>query len=126
MKREMCAVLLLAALVGVSLWNIRKADALIKDIEEHLDLSEKAMLAGDPGYAEEQLSAALRIWLSAGEYTQIFLRHPELDATSDVFYEALQCLREGKPRTAQAVFARLRYHLDSISGMEHISLGSVL
>ena len=126
MKREICAALLLAALVGASLWNIRRAEALIGEVETHLDLSEKAMLAGDPGYAEEQLNAALRIWLSAGTYTQIFLRHAELDAAGDAFYEALQCLREEKPCTVQIVFARLRRHLDCIAEMEHISLGSVL
>ena len=64
MKREIFALLLLAGLAVLSFWNIRRIDALSEELEEHLALSEKAVLAGDPDYAEEQLEAALRIWLS--------------------------------------------------------------
>ena len=125
MKREICALLLLAALAAVSVWNIRRADALTDEIREHLELSEKALLADDQKYAGEQLEAALRIWLSARAYTQVFLRHPELDATSDVFYETLRDLRAGETRALAAGYERLRYHIDSISDMEHLSLGSI-
>ena len=89
MKREICALLLLAVLAALSIWNIRGADRLVGEIQEHLDLSEKAMLSGDSPYAEQQLEAALHIWLAARGYTQVFLRHPELDNTTDVFYETL-------------------------------------
>lgn len=125
MKREICAVLLLAALAAASYWNIHRADTLTTDIREHLELSEKALLANDPKYAVEQLEAALRIWLAARSYTQVFLRHPELDETSDIFFETLRDLRGGEIRALSAEYERLRYHIDSISDMEHISLGSV-
>ena len=125
MKREICAVLLLAALAAASYWNIHRADTLTTEIKDHLELSEKALLANDPKYAVEQLEAALRIWLSARSYTQVFLRHPELDETSDIFYETLKDLRGGEIRALPAEYERLRYHIDSISDMEHLSLGSV-
>jgi len=125
MKREICALLLLAALAAASVWNIRRADALTDEIREHLELSEKALSADDPKYAGEQLEAALRIWLAARTYTQVFLRHPELDETSDVFYETLRDLRAGETRALSAGYERLRYHIDSISDMEHLSLGSI-
>ena len=92
MKREICALLLLAALAAASYWNIHRADTLTAEIKDHLELSEKALLANDPKYAVEQLEAALRIWLSARSYTQVFLRHPELDETSDIFFETLKDL----------------------------------
>jgi len=126
MKREIFAALLLIALIAASVWNIRRADSLIGEIEEHLALSEKAMLAADPEYAQAQLEAAKRIWLSARSYTQIFLRHPELDSTSDVFYETMEALKGGEIRSLPAAYERLRYHLDSIREMEHISWGTVL
>ena len=125
MKREICAALLLAVLIAASVWNIHRADALIGEIREHLELSEKALLAADPDYAREQLEAAKRIWLSARGYTQVFLRHPELDSTSDVFYETLQELRGGEYRALPAAYQRLRYHLDCIREMEHVSWGTV-
>ena len=125
MKRETCALLLLAVLVAASVWNIRRTDRLIGEIEEHVALSEKAVRADDAAYASEQLDAAFRIWLAAREYTQVFLRHPELDNTSDAFYAAMRELEAGEIRAVPAVYEQLRYHLNTISGMEHVSWGSV-
>ena len=125
MKREILAALLLITLVAASVLNIRRADRLTAEILEHLELSEKAMLAADPDYAEEQFEAAKRLWLSARGYTQVFLRHPELDSTSDAFYETLQELLSGELRALPAAYERLCYHLDSIREMEHISWGTV-
>ncbi len=125
MKREICAVVLLAALVSVSFWNIRRANNLTGEIKEHLNLSEKALLAGDPDYAQEQLEAALRLWFAARGYTHVFLRHPELDNTTDAFYETLQALRGEEIPALPAAYNRLRYHLDCVSEMEHVSWGSV-
>lgn len=125
MKRELFALLLLAGLAALSFWNIRRVDALHAELEEHLALSQKAVLADDAKYAEEQLKAALRIWLSARRFSRVFLPHPELDATSEKFFEALQTLKAGETRSMPAAFGKIRYHLDCISSMQHISLGSV-
>lgn len=125
MKREICALLLLAALAGLSVWNTHRVDALTSEVEEHLRLSEKAVMAGDPTYAEEELKAATRVWLSAKRVTRIFLPHPELDDTSTLFFEAVQCLREGETRSMPAAFAKLRFRLNCIRDMQHVSLQSV-
>ena len=125
MKREICALLLLAALIAVSAWDIRRADALIDEIKEHVALSEKAVRAGDKKYASEQLEAAFRIWLAAETYTQTMLRHTELDGTSDSFYAAMRELDTGEIRAIHAVYDQLRYHLDSIAGMEHPNWGTI-
>ena len=125
MKREICALLLLAALIAGSLWNIRKAERLTDEIEEHLALSEQAVRAGDSKYALDQFEAALRIWLAARGYTEVVLRHAELDSASDAFYDTLEALRGGEYRAVPAAFERLRYHLDCIAGMERVTLGTV-
>ena len=125
MKREICALLLLAALIAVSAWDIRRADALIDEIKEHVALSEKAVRAGDKKYASEQLEAAFRIWLAAETYTQTMLRHTELDGTSDSFYAAMRELDTGEIRAIPAVYDQLCYHLDSIAGMEHPNWGTI-
>lgn len=125
MKREIGAIILLGLLIGASVWNIRRADALVEEIKEHVALSEKAVKAGDPKYAAEQLAAAFRIWGAARNYTQAVLRHPELDGTSDAFYAAMRELRAGETRAVPAVYEQLRYHLDSIAGMEKVSWGTV-
>lgn len=125
MKREIGALLLLGALIAASVWNIHRADTLISDVEEHVALSEKAVLSGDSDYAAEQLDAAFRIWLSAKTYTQTLLRHTELDGTSDAFYAAMRELKAGEIRAVPAVYDQLRYHLDCIAGMEKVSWGTV-
>ena len=125
MKREICALLLLAALIAASVWNIRRVETLISDVEEHVALSEKALLAGDGKYAAEQLEAAFRIWRAAKAYTQTILRHTELDCTSDAFFAARRELSAGEIRAVPAVYDQLRYHLDCIAGMEKVTWGTV-
>ena len=125
MKRELCALLFLLTLFGVASWNIRRADRLTQELEQHLALSQKALLAGDRSYAESELDATVRIWENAKHYTHVFLRHPEIDSVSDAFFHLLQGVRAGDGKELSAAYDLLRYHLDSIAGMEHISLGSV-
>ena len=125
MKREFFALLLLAALAGLSVWNTRRVDAVTDEVVAHLRLSEKAVMAGDPVYAEEQLRAATRVWLSSRRVTRVFLPHPELDEASQLFFEAAQSLREGDTRPMPAAFAKLRFRLGCIREMQHVSLQSV-
>ena len=125
MRREICAMLLLLALFGAAAFNIRAADRLTDEIETHLSLSEKALLAGDRAYAESELAAALRIWRAAEHYTHIFIRHGEIDSASDAFFQLRQGLLAGDGKELSAAYDLLRYHLESIDRMEHISLGSV-
>lgn len=125
MKREIAAVLLLAALFGASFWNNRRLDALTNEVKQHLALSEKALRADDRDRAEAELDAAARIWTAAAHYTHIFLRHPELDNVSDAFFALRQGLLAGDGLELGAAFDLLRYHLECIDSMEHVSLGSV-
>ena len=125
MKRELGALILLLALFGAAAFNIRAAERLTDEIETHLGRSEKALLAGDRAYAETELEAALRIWRSAEHYTHIFIRHGEIDSASDAFFHLQQGLLAGDGKELSAAYDLLRYHLESIDRMEHISPGSV-
>ena len=125
MKREIGALLLLGLLAAASVWSIHRADTLIGEVKEHVGLSEKAVLAGDGKYASEQLDAAFRIWSAARGYTQVLLPHQELDRTSDAFFAAMRELEAGEIRTVPAVYEQLRYNLDCISGMEHVTWGTI-
>ena len=125
MRRELGALLLLLSLFAAAVINIRAADRLTAEIEAHLDRSEKALLAGDRPYAESELDAALRIWQAAERYTHIFIRHSEIDSASDAFFQLQQGLRAGDGKELSSAYDLLRYHLESIDRMEHISIGSV-
>ena len=125
MTRESYAALLLAALIAVSVWSIRRVDRLSDELEAHLAKSEKAALAEDYENAALEADAALRIWLGAKTYTHIFIRHPEIDSVADAFYSLRQTLDARNARELPPVYDLLRYHLGCIREMEHISVGSV-
>ena len=125
MTRESFAALLLAALVAVSVWSIRRIDRLCDELDAHLEKSEKAALAEDYENAALEADAALRIWLGAKTYTHIFIRHPEIDSTADAFFSLQQALGAQNARELPPVYALLRYHLNCIRELEHISVGSV-
>ncbi|MBR3293616.1 MAG: DUF4363 family protein [Oscillospiraceae bacterium] len=126
MTREIAAGLVLALLLAASLGNIAHLDKLIGQIEEDLLQSEAYAEAGDYDAALDALDQALQCWLAADGYTHVFIRHPEIDSSSDAFYELRQLLSERNAEGIPSAFQKLRYHLHSIDEMEHVRLGSVL
>ena len=121
-KREYIAIAVLILLVALSVWNLKSIDALTGDIGIALSKSQSAAEKLDFKAARGYLDR----WLSADSYTHIFLRHPEIDSTADAFYELQQVLMQEDVTACAAAFDKLRYHLNSIDGMEHLSFGSIL
>ena len=125
MKRELAAGTLLALLIAGAWWNIRAVDRLTGDILAGLDTAQTADARGQPEEAREALDKALKRWLEADRYTHNFIRHTEIDATADAFYELQSQLLSGEGDSS-AAYDKLRYHLENIRQMEHPSLGSIL
>lgn len=126
MRRELTASILLLLLLLASVWNIRRVDSLTDQLEESLSFSAQAAEAGDFSRAHALASEALALWLRSDSYTHIFIRHSEIDSTSDAFYELMSLLSQGDGDALPGAYAKLVYHLDSIASMEHVSLGSIL
>ena len=126
MKRELVALSLLVLLcVGAGL-NVRALDTLTGELLSALTLSETQACSGDYAAARETLDRALERWLSADGYTHIFLRHSEIDAVSDSFYDLRSELEAGEGEGLRSLYEKLQYHLDSIDRIEHLSLKSIL
>lgn len=125
-KREYIAVVLLVLLLALSIYNLASIDKLTGEIGIALSKSQSAAEKLDFKSARQYLKEGLTVWLDADEYTHIFLRHPEIDSTADAFYELEQILLQEDLTACAAAFDKLRYHLNSIDGMEHLSLGSIL
>lgn len=125
MKREYGALALLALLSLLALWNVRRADFLVGQIDLSLTRAERALRDGDADTALAAVDSALSVWHSARRYTGVFLRHADVDGVSDAFHELRACLLSGSAESAPADFARLRYRLGTADRMEHLSLGSV-
>lgn len=124
MKRELAAGALLLLLIIGSIWNILYLDRFIEELDAMLNQAEYAAQNGDWDTARSFASLATRRWNAADDYTHIFIRHPEIDSTADAFYELSQLLLQ-EDEGFEAAFGKLRYHLYSIKGMEHPSLGSI-
>ncbi len=126
MKREWVAGALLVLLFLAALVNIVCLDRLIGRIETEIDRAQEFAESGNFTAAEEALDTAIAHWMDANSYTHIFIRHPEIDSTSDAFFELKELLAEENADGFPSAFEKLKYHLNSIDEMEHIRLGSVL
>ena len=125
MKKEIAAALILVLLFIGTLINIQVVDRLTGDILSLLEQAEQAAQDQDMDAAIENAQAAADLWNGADAYTHVFIRHSEIDSTTDAFYELLIQLDSGEAGGAKGAFQLLRAHLTSISGMEQVSFGSI-
>ena len=124
MKRELAAAALLLLLILGAAWNLRSADTLTRQVANSLDRAEQAARQREYDKALLLLKEGQDVWNAQNIYTQIFFRHPDLDALQDAFAQAEQLLRQKDP-SWPAMFMLLRYHLKMVNQMEHLSWGTV-
>ncbi len=124
-KRESAAIFVLTVMVLLSVWNLKKIDSLTDGIIVLLSKSQTSADNLESKEAMKFLNDALELWLKSDRYTHIFIRHSEIDSTTDAFYELKESLMDGESISARAAYEKLRYHLMSIDEMEHPSLGSI-
>lgn len=124
MKREVLAAALLFLTLALLLVNIHALEGLVGELEEHVCRSSAALARGDRELAVSELEAAMTLWQSAESYTHVFVRHSEIDAVSDAFFELNAALRGGD-EADDALYLALLYHLDSIEKMDELRLGSI-
>ena len=124
MKREAAAAGLLFLLVLGAIWNVHVADELIEQVEHSLHRAEQAARLEDYEAARSALSGAKKVWDRHSTYTQIFFRHPDLDAIADAFAGFDQALLQRDPGWS-AMLRLLREHLQTVNAMEHVSIGTV-
>ena len=125
MKKSLAAAAALLLLLGAALWNIRYVDSITDRMIQAAERSRTLLLQNAPADAAKALEEAAELWIGAEGYSHIFLRHAEVDAISDAFFELLSMLESEDPRGADAAFERLEYHLRSLDKMEHITWQSV-
>lgn len=125
MKREYVAAALLLLLILCAAWSIRRTDFLTDQISLSLTRSERAARQGDYPLAVKAAENALALWRGARGFTAVFLRHPDLDGVADAFYDLQEVLLQRDRPALEAAYARLRYHLETLDWMEHLSLGTL-
>jgi len=125
MKRELGALTLLAALILTAAWGVRRTDFLTDQIGLSLQRSERALERGEADNALAALDNALSLWEDGRGFAGVFLRHPDADGVSDAFYQLRQLLLQKDAPGAPAGYAQLRFHLETIDRMEHLSLDTI-
>lgn len=124
-KREYAAIFVLAVMLLLSIWNLKKIDSLTDSLILLLSKSQTSADNLEPRAAMKFLNEGLELWLKSDRYTHIFIRHSEIDSTTDAFYELKESLMGDDSISVRAAYEKLRYHLESIDKMEHPSLGSI-
>lgn len=125
MKKAVFAVTLLLLLCALSLWNLRHLETLTGELLGGVEEAQSHWRREDFQSAEQALDRTIGCWLASDGYTHIFIRHSEIDAASDIFYDLRGDILAKDTENAEANAEKLRYHLQSIYSMEQISLKSI-
>ena len=125
MKKEFIALIILSALIIGSIANVLYLDRLVTNMDSHIKAAIDAYTVKNIESAEYELSCALGEWLNNEAYTHVFIRHAEIDTTTDAYYEALSAIHEKSDSTI-ALLSKTRYHIKSILSMEQVTLKSVM
>lgn len=126
MKKELCAMALLLLLAAGAVINLRRVENLTAELAALADRAEYAAANGDYETARVIMSDAIALWEKNDIYTHIFISHAETDTAADCFFEAAGVIGDGaEPEEIRAAFDKLRYHLDSLTDMERVTLESI-
>jgi len=125
LRREYAAAALLAAIIGISAWNVRKIDRLTVDIEVSVCKSRMAAEQLDFKSAREYLTDGQALWQSADTYARCFFSQDIISEASDAFYELKEHLAQEDATACLPCFDMLRAHLQGLREMEKPSVGSI-
>ena len=124
MKKEWlacCTLLLIALGAAVNIIYLRH---MTLEIEVRLDAADAACTRQAYPEAEAALNQALDLWRSAEGYTHIFIRHSEVDATTESLYEAISDAKD-HPAEVKTSIRHLRHQLHELRSMDTPRWGSV-
>ena len=125
MKKEIISALLLLLIFSGVFVNIRINERIVSSLINEVDMSYENLKNGDEDKAMQQLDTAIEHWLNLDGYTHIFIRHSEINSTTDAFYGFRSDVGSGDADAANGSYGLLKETLLSLMTMEQISLGSV-
>lgn len=125
MKKELFAVLMLVIIIAACIFNVYYVSRMTEEILELISLSEQDALAGDWASAVASAEEAVKLWEGAEEYTHIFIRHSEIDSTTDEFYSMLAELYKEDMGGVKAAYKAVSSRIKSIIKMEIPTFGTV-
>ena len=125
MKKESAAAVILALLFIGVLVNIKVAGNIILSLEEDVTAAYESAEKGDFDRAKPQLDAAVEHWMSLDGYTHIFIRHSEINSTTEAYFQLKSDIYAEDMGAVEGSYGLLMDTLDSLMTMEQLSLGSI-
>ena len=125
MKKEIAAAVILALVFIGVLVNIKVAGNIILSLEEDVTAAYESAEKGDFDRAKPQLDAAIEHWMSLDGYTHIFIRHSEINSTTQAYFQLKSDIYAEDMGAAKGSYGLLMATLDSLMTMEQLSLGSI-
>ncbi len=125
MKKEIVFGIILICIFALTFANIFVLEKMALELSALVDESMRSAESGDWEKAEKKAEEAERLWDKADPYTHIFVRHSEIDTTTDALYDFLKSLYRRDAGGARGAHKALSAHISSIVSMEKITLGSI-
>ena len=125
MKKEIAAAIILIALFAGVMVNIKVSGNIILSLEDDVTAAYESASNGDFDRAKPQLDAAIEHWMSLDGYTHIFMRHSEINSTTEAYFQLKSDIYAEDIGAAEGSDSLLMADLDSLMTMEQISFGSI-
>ena len=125
MKKERAAAIILIALFAGVMLNIKVSGNIILSLEDDVTAAYESARNGDFDRAKPQLDAAIEHWMSLDGYTHIFMRHSEINSTTEAYFQLKSDIYAEDIGAAEGSYSLLMADLDSLMTMEQISFGSI-
>ena len=125
MKKEIAAAIILIALFAGVMLNIKVSGNIILSLEDDVTAAYESARNGDFDRAKPQLDAAIEHWMSLDGYTHIFMRHSEINSTTEAYFQLKSDIYAEDIGAAECSYSLLMADLDSLMTMEQISFGSI-
>ena len=125
MKKEIAAAVILALVFIGVLVNIKVASNIKLSLEEDVTAAYESAEKGDFDRAKPQLDAAVEHWMSLDGYTHIFIRHSEINSTTEAYFQLKSDIYAEDMGAVEGSYGLLMATLDSLMTMEQLSLGSI-
>ena len=125
MKKEVFAGLCLIFMFTGALVNIHFLTRLTDKIIAMVNEAEQLVGEGNWDEAAQAAEKAIEKWGESDKYTHLVLHHVEIDSVTDILYGLLKEIYSRNPEAVSGAVKLAETHLNGISHMEHIKLGSI-
>jgi hypothetical protein len=125
LRKEIAVGLTFLLLLALSLVNIAALSRLTEDVSALTDRCADAALSGDWVAATSLAQDAADRWRDSEGYTHLVLRHGTIEAADDALGELVREALTHSVGGVAGAARTARAHMESLSRIEHIRLGSV-